>query len=120
MSLHFLDFDYSEDDAGNGSFDAMAAADPARLPALQDEVLRVIAWAEDHFPGARGPLDAGGEWDWALEGVSEVATTLDLQVAAGRLLATARETGAPRVTLSFTLSGTPQFCAAFREAFDVS
>lgn len=119
MTLAYLDFDFSEDAEGHGSFDAMAAVAPAQWPALQAEVLRVLAWAEDAFPQARGPLEEGGTWDFELQAVEEVATTLHLQPDdAGRALQVARgATGAPRTTLSFTLSGTPQFCDALRAAF---
>ena len=119
MTLNYLDFDLSEDAQGHGSFDAMASAAPAQLPALQAEVLRVLDWAHRDFGGVRGPLDEGGDWDCELQGVQETATTLDLQydAQAGRLLLQPGATGAPRVTLSLTLSGTPAFCAAFREKF---
>ncbi|TFZ04324.1 hypothetical protein [Ramlibacter rhizophilus] len=117
LPLAFLDFDYTEDEDGNGSFDALASAAPAQLSALQAEVLRVLAWAGREFAGAQGPLEAGGEWDFALQGVSEVATPLDVAVDDGTLRLDPGTPGAPRVTLSLTLSGTPAFCAAFREAF---
>lgn len=119
MTLNYLDFDFSEDAQGQGSFDAMASATPAQLPALQAEVLRVLDWAHRDFGGVRGPLDEGGDWDCELQGVQETATTLDLQydAQARRLLLQPGATGAPRVTLSLTLSGTPAFCAAFREKF---
>lgn len=117
MTLDFLEFDYSEDDHGHGSFDAMAAATPAQLPALQDEIVRVLQWAEREFPAAQGPVDEGGEWDVELQGLQEVPTTLDLRYAGGQLLLQPRASGAPRVTLSITVTGTPMFCAAFRQVF---
>lgn len=119
MKLHYLEFDYSEDADGHGAFDAMASAVPAQLPALQDEVLRVLAWAEREFEGRRGPLDEGGDWDCELQGVQEVATTLDVDydLASMRMTLHPGATGSPRVTLSLTLTGTPQFCAAFRSEF---
>ncbi len=119
MTLDYLDFDFSEDADGHGSFDAMASAAPAQLPALQAEVLRVLAWAESDFGGRRGPLDEGGDWDCELQGVQEVATPLAVtwDPAGGRLRLEPGAAGAPRVTLSLTLGGTPQFCAAFRAAF---
>jgi len=119
MTLAYLDFDFSGDAEGHGSFDAMAAVAPAQWPALQAEVLRVLAWAEEAFPRARGPLEEGGTWDFELQAVEEVATTLHLVPdEAGRVLKVARgATGAPRTTLSLTLSGTPQFCDALRAAF---
>lgn len=119
MPLDYLDFDYSEDADGHGSFDAMASAAAAQLPALQAEVLRVLQWADRAFPQARAPLEEGGEWDYELQGVEEVATTVDVRadLAAQRLELQRRATGAPRLTLSLTVSGTPAFCAAFRGAF---
>ncbi len=119
MTLDYLDFDYSEDPQGHGSFDAMACAAPAQFPAVRSEVQRVLAWAHREFPGARGALDDGGEWDYELQGVQEVATSLDVRYEpqAGQLQLESGATGAPRITLSLTLSGTPQFCEAFRRAF---
>ena len=118
MKLHYLEFDYSEDADGHGSFDAMASAGPAQLAALEAEVMQVLAWAH-RGPGRRGPLDEGGEWDYELQGVQEVATTLDVAYdpSAPRLALEPGSTGAPRVTLSLTISGTPQFCDAFRAQF---
>ena len=119
MELQYLDFDASEDADGHGSFDAMAAVTTAQWPALQAEVLAVLAWAEDTFPGARAPLEEGGSWDCELQAVEEVATTLQVEPDAGgrQLLLRRGATGAPRTTLSFTLTGSAEFCSAFREAF---
>jgi hypothetical protein len=121
MALHYLDFETSEDDAGHGSFDAMASVSTAQLAALQAEVVRVLDWAHGAF-GAPGPLDEGGEWDCELQGVREVPTTLDVRYDAGsrRLALDAAGSGPERVTLSLTLTGTPAFCAALRQAFDLA
>jgi hypothetical protein len=119
MTLDFLDFDFSEDADGHGTFDAMAAAAPAQLAALQAEVVRVLDWAHREFAGARGPLDEGGDWDYELQGLQEVPTTLAVAYDAGarRLQLRPADTGPARVTLSLTLGGTPAFCDAFRQAF---
>jgi hypothetical protein len=119
VNLHYLDFESSADADGHGSFDAMASAGPAQLAALELEVMGVLAWAHRAFGGRRGPLDEGGEWDYELQGVQEVATTLAVAYdpSAPRLALEPGLTGAPRVTLSLTLSGTPQFCEAFRAEF---
>lgn len=115
--LAYLDFDYSEDAHGHGSFDAMAAAAPSQLPALLAEVARVLDWAHAQF-GAPAALDEGGEWDCELQGVREVATTLQVRHVPGAGLdLQPGATGEPRVTVSVTLTGTPAFCAALREAF---
>lgn len=120
MTLDWLDFDYTEDEHGHGSFDAMASASAAQLPALRSEIERVLQWAAREFPAAQGPLDEGGEWDIELQGVQEVPTPLDVSLADGRLHLQARAPGEARVTLTVTLSGTPMFCAAFREAFGLA
>ncbi|MFC5500273.1 hypothetical protein ACFPOE_22210 [Caenimonas terrae] len=119
MKLNFLEFDSSEDAQGHGSFDAMASAAPAQLAALREEVQRVLGWAHRQFPGRRGALDEGGDWDYELQGVQEVATTLaaDYDPDAGHLRLEPSATGAPRITLSLTLTGTPQFCDALRAEF---
>lgn len=121
--LQYLDFDFSEDADGHGSFDAMASAAPAQQRALEDEVSAVLAWAHASFPGGPAPLEEGGEWDCALHGVleSSQALLIDYQLPAQRLrLQPTGAPAAPRLTLSLTLSGTPGFCAALREAFQLA
>jgi hypothetical protein len=115
--LAYLDFDVSDDPEGRCSFDAMAAVFPEQLPALQAELVRVLDWAEREF-GSAGPVDEGSDWDFELQGVREVATTLAVRYTPGaaQLDLQASDTGAPRTTLSLTLTGTPAFCAAFRHA----
>jgi hypothetical protein len=117
MGLDFLDFDFSDDEQGHGSFDAMACATPAQLPALEREIMRVLDWAHGNFPGAQGALEAGGEWDLQLHGTHEVATPLHVRLQDGRLALEPDGAGLARVTLSLTITGTPGFCEAFREAF---
>lgn len=121
MPLHYLDFDYSEDYEGTGTFDAMAAASPAQLPAVQAEVAQVLAWAHAHFPDACGPVDEGGEWDYDLSAVQEVSTPVALEFdrAAGRIAAHPGVPGAPRTTVTLSISGSNAFCAALREAFEL-
>ena len=117
VPLHYLEFDSSEDAQGHGSFDAMAAAAPAQLGALQAEVARVLDWAHGQF-GVPAALDEGGEWDFELQGVREVATTLQVHWRPGAgLELQPGPTGEPRVTISLTLTGTPAFCDALRAAF---
>jgi len=118
MSLDYLHFDFSGDDEGHGSFDAMAAAAPAQLPALQAELVGVLDWAEREF-GPAAPLDEGGEWDYELQGVREASTPLRVLYAAGGLQLHDAGPAVPRVTLSLTLTGTARFCAALRDEFDV-
>lgn len=120
MQLSYLEFDFSEDEEGHGSFDAMASVAPGQLPALQAEIVAVLAWAHGAF-GPPTPLEEGGEWDHALQGVRELPLTLrpSYDAQARRLLLEEGESGQARTTLSFTLTGTPGFCAAFRSTFGV-
>ena len=91
-TLHYLDFDYSEDDAGCATWDAMASVRPAQLGAVQAEVALVLHWAQQEFADGHGPLDEGGEWDHDLQCLPE----------------------GERYTLTLTISGTPAFGAAWR------
>lgn len=116
MSLHYLDFEFSGDPQGQGSFDAMAAVAPAQFPALQSEVVRVLAWAERAF-GPAAALEEGGEWDYELQGTRETSTPLRVLYAADRLDLHDAAPAAPRIALSLTLSGTAAFCEALRGAF---
>ena len=116
--LRYLDFEATEDEQGHGSFDAMAAAAPPQWPALQAEVVRVLDWAHARF-GAPAPLEEGGEWDYALDGVSEVTTALEVRHVPGEAALALRpgRSEPPRVTLTLTVRGSAGFCAAFRDTF---
>lgn len=120
-TLHFLDFDYSEDDEGTSTFDAMASAVPTQLGALHAEVASVLAWAHAHFPDACGPSEDGGRWQYDLQGVQEIATpvTLDFDTTTGHIVATPGTPAAPRATVTLSLSGDAEFCASLRSAFDL-
>jgi hypothetical protein len=120
MSLHYLEFDYSEDAHGHGSFDAMASASPAQLQALQAEVVRVLEWAGREF-GPPAALDQGGRWDCELQGLRELATPLRVRHVPGATALDLQpgEPDPPRVTLTVTLTGPPEFCAALRAAFAI-
>lgn len=119
MPLAYLDFDFSDDSEGHGSFDALACVAPAQWPALLAEAQDVLAWAHAHFPGLRGPVHEGGEWDFALQGLREVPAPLDLafEEASGRVQVAEGPPGAPRLTLGLTITGSAGFCTALREAF---
>ena len=103
MALHYLDFDYSEDELGWGNFDAMASVLLAQRPALQTEIDQVLKWAYATFPHQQAPLEEGGEWDYDLQ---EQLDTLPH--------------GPARHTASFSLSGTSSFCAAFKHRFSLA
>lgn len=63
MPLQFLIFDASDDGEGHGSWEAMASVRAPQVPAVLNEVQRVLAWAEANSPGPFRPLDDGGLWD---------------------------------------------------------
>ncbi len=119
MNLQYLDFDSSEDAHGHGSFEAMASVPAARLAALQAEIAQVLDWAHASFPGQRAPLEEGGEWDYLLEAQQDwsVPETLVYDEVQQRFSRQPGEPGPPRHTLTLSLSGSPQFCAAFRRKF---
>lgn len=94
--LRYLDFDYSEDTEGHGTFDAMATTVPANTREVLAEVAQVLAWANATFPNAQGALEDGAARDFDLQQTNE-APELD--------------------TVTFSLSGTADFCAALREQF---
>jgi len=95
--LRYLDFDYSEDTEGHGTFDAMASTTPEKTLEVKQEIAALLAWAEATFPHARGALDEGAMWDYDLQETREENTRFD--------------------TVTLSLSGTADFCAALREQF---
>ena len=118
MQLQYLDFDFSDEDSGRGSFDAMASVVPARLAALIGEVEAVLRWAQQAF-GSAGALEDEGEWDYELQATTDSEAPLKVayseasgEVSLGRAAGTAA-----RITLTLTLSGSPAFCEAFRANF---
>ena len=119
IQLQYLDFDYSEDADGTGSFDAMASVLPAQLSALQREITEVLAWAHGQFPDACGPTEDGGMWHYDLQGTEEVSTPLALEFdpATKRMHTQPGTPTSPRTTLTLTLSGNAMFCAALQDAF---
>lgn len=118
LSLDYLDFDYHEDTAGLGCFEAMASVGPAQLPALHAEIVEVLDWAHAAFAD-RGPLEDGHDWDCELQGTVETSApqTLAYDAATRRLATSLGPAAAPRHTVTLTLSGNPAFCEAFRRRF---
>ena len=118
MDLNYLDFDYSEDADGVGTFDAMASVAPAQIAALHAEISAVLTWAHQHWPDACGPSEDGGIWHYDLQGVREVSTPLllDFDETSGQLRTATGNPAAPRTTVTLTISGSADFCAALRDA----
>jgi hypothetical protein len=122
MSLNFLEFDYSEHVDGVGTFDALAATASAHNAAVLAEVATVLAWAQHAFEGQRAALDEGGEWDYDLQGWREfnALDVLHFDEHSGEVSVQPQVAGAARHTVSFSVTGTLGFCAAFRERFQPS
>lgn len=121
MALRYLDFDYSEDEQGWGTFDAMASTLAPQLGAVRAEIAQVLDWAHRDFPGLRAPLDEGGEWDYDLQAQQEWNATEDLDYDEGTRAFTSRlnPPGPARHTLTLSIGGSPQFCQALRQQFQL-
>ena len=122
MRLNYLEFDYSEDADGVGTFDALAATAPAHNAAVLAEVAAVLAWAHHAFEAQRAALDEGGEWDYDLQGWREfiAVDVLDFDEHSLKLSVQTQAAGAARHSVSLSITGTPGFCAAFGERFQLS
>lgn len=122
MALSYLDFDYSEDEQGISTWDAMACVNVQRLPALLAEITLVLHWAQQQFVNQRGPLDEDGLWDYDLQSVPEgkaPALELHYHEDSGQLTLEPPPAHPPeaRYTITLTLSGTPAFAQALRARF---
>ncbi|HAL40200.1 MAG TPA: hypothetical protein DCP03_19690 [Polaromonas sp.] len=117
--LNYLDFDYSEDTDGIGTFDAMTSTWPEQVAAVQDEIVQVLDWAYTMFVGIRGPLGEGGDWDFDLQGQQEFTAPqhIEYDASARRFSVHIGPVGRPRHTVTLSISGTSGFCAAFRQQF---
>ena len=120
MQLQYLDFEFSDEDSGHGSFDAMASVLPARLPPLLAEMEAVLRWAQDAF-GPAAASHGEGEWDCELQALAEpdaaLAVRFDARSGAVELDPAAARAG--RVTLTLTIGGSRAFCEALRERFEL-
>jgi hypothetical protein len=119
MSLKYLDFEYSEDTEGLGTFEAMASTGAAQVALVRDEVAQVLAWAFEHFADGRGPLDEGFEWDYDLQSLQEWSQPEPLQYdpRTQKVTALIGLPGQPRHTVTLSLTGSEAFCAAFTQQF---
>lgn len=116
MQLDYLLFDFSDEETGAGSFDAMASVLPDRLPALLREVEAVLQWAHRRFGPPAASADAAG-WDFDLQGTDDAGAPLAVTYDTARGEVRLHAPGSGRITLSLTLSGPATFCDAFRDAF---
>lgn len=117
--LAYLDFDYSEDGHGLGTFEALASIWPEQVAAVHAEMARVLDWAHGVYPGRRGQADEGGDWDYDLHGMLEFTApeTILYDERSRKFSVQAGPAGKPRHTLTLSLSGTAEFCLAFRQHF---
>jgi hypothetical protein len=116
MDLHYLLFDFSDDGSGAGSFDAMAAVRPDRMPALLGEIGAVLRWAHRAF-GAAGAVREEGEWDFDLQAVADPNRPLSVAYDAASGEVRAGDAGGALTTVTLTLTGSPAFCEALRHRF---
>lgn len=119
VELQYLDFDFSDEETGRGSFDAMASVLSGRAPAVLAEIATVLRWATDTF-GAVGPSEEDGEWAYEVGGIIEPGTPMKVTFdeASGEVcLAPVR--GWARATFTLTLTGSAAFCEALRERFEL-
>jgi hypothetical protein len=119
MSLRYLSFDYAEDTDGIGSLEAAASTWPERAQAVHAEIVQVLDWAHAQFPGRRGPIDEGFDWDYDLQGLLEFTAPQALRYdeATRALTVLGDPPGKPRHTVTISVSGSPEFCGAFRRQF---
>lgn len=119
MTLHFLDFDYSEDEEGTATWDAAASVPTARLPELLAEITALLDWAHTEFGALRGPVETGGLWDYDLQCERDGLPLLALGFDIHERQIHPRPQSQPQawVTLTLSLSGGPAFAAAFVDRF---
>ena len=118
-TLHYLTFDYSEDEDGNASWDALACVPTQRWPALIAEVEQLLRWCQRQ--GEPAPLEDGGLWDVELqahsEGPSNAPIALhwqDGQLHGARPLPQALQHSSQPITLALTLSASASFSDALQ------
>jgi hypothetical protein len=122
MQLHYLDFDFSDEDSGRGSFDAVAAVAAGRVPAVLEEINLVLAWACRVFgpvatPDNSGASDDSDEWNYQVQAFA-AGHVLDMcRDGSGRVGIRSAVPHDALTELTFTLSGSSAFCEAFRQEF---
>ena len=117
MTLEYLEFDYSEDEEGTGTWDAMASVKAERVPTLAAEITQLLQWAQRQFAGRQGAVEEGMDWDYDLQSQDDDGQPLPVHFdkANGQWTLQASATG--YTTVSLSLSGSTQFGDALRDAF---
>jgi len=118
MALDYLDFEYSEDEDGNGTWDAMASVADSRWSTLLAEVQHVLQWASHDFGGRRAPLDEGGDWDYDLSAQDDDnGRALRIRFSSKTGVEAETPQAGGYTTLTLTLTGNAAFGDALRQAF---
>ncbi|MBC7957705.1 MAG: hypothetical protein H7Y33_17785 [Cytophagales bacterium] len=65
--MRYLAFDFSDDDEGVTTLEALASTSAEQHAAVLAEVQRVLDWAWQCFPHTHGPADDGMDWDHDLQ-----------------------------------------------------
>jgi hypothetical protein len=116
MRLDYLLFDFTDEEDGSCSFDALASVARDQVAALLAEVECVLAWAYGEF-GAPAPSGDQAEWDFELQAAGEADVPLEIGYDATPARVRLSTVLAGRVTLALTVSGSRAFGDAFRQAF---
>jgi hypothetical protein len=121
MNLQFLEFDCSEDPHGVVCWDALAQPAARHTLALLEEVAQLLVWAHHFGSQVPGPLDDGADWDFDLQ---IRCANLQVQVLWHRVQAKLDLSPQPssndEISLSLSISGTPEFAQAFRDHWNAS
>ena len=117
MTLEYLEFDYSEDEEGTGTWDAMASVKAERVPALAAEIAQLLQWAQRQFAGCQGAVEEGMEWDYDLQSQDDEGQSLPAKFDAGSGQLTLLASATGYTTVSLSLSGSARFGDVLRDAF---
>jgi len=122
MELQYLDFEFSDEESGRGSFDAMATVAAVRVPAVLGEIDLVLAWADRVFGPAAAveDQDDADEWNYEVQAFAG-GDALDIgRGDSGGVRMRSAVADDAIIELTFTLSGSSAFCDAFRQEFDAA
>jgi len=95
-SMRYLSFDLSDGSDEILTLEAMASTREAEHAAVMAEVDQVLAWAHAEFGARKGPVEEGHAWDHELLIQHELGGW---------------------ITVTLTLSASPEFADAFRPIF---
>ena len=120
MTLEYLEFDYSEDEEGTGTWDAMASVKAERVPTLAAEITQLLQWAQRQFAGRQGAVEEGMDWDYDLQSQDDDGQPLPVHLDKANAQWTLQASATGYTTVSLSLSGSAQFGDALRDAFGLN